>query len=501
MTGQTTGQTTGQITDQTAANGGLATRVLGQTGLLFGGFALAQGLSFVRNAALGHWLSKGDFGIAAAITLMLQTIETLSDLGADRLIVQAADGTDRRLIGNLHTTLLVRGIVTALLLMLAAGPVAGFFHVPHAASAFAAIALVPLAKGLSNLDYKRRQRELDNRAYVAMEVMPQLAAALALLPTLYLEPSYRAAVWLGLAQALVMVAVSHGLARRRYEIAFDRATIGRILAFGWPIWLSAFPLVAVYHGDRALVGRMLGMDVLAGYSAAFMLTMVPGLVAAKVGNAVMLPLLAGLRGDSVRFAARHRLMLELTTLVAALYAATFIICGETLLPAVFGNNYQGLGPVCGWLAAMWAVRMVQAVPGMALLAHGITQPFLGAGLVRATGLAGAFCAAVAGAGLEGVAVAGLAAEIGSLLYMSRQAERAAAGTGKDCVRTACLLMPAAVLSTASTGLMPSLLGNVAILLAWSGAVLPLGVLALPELRSLACSAWRVHAPEHRANTA
>mgnify|MGYP007013293093 CR=1 FL=1 len=32
-------------------------------------------------------------------------------------------------------------------------------------------------------------------------------------------------------------------------------------------------------------------------------------------------------------------------------------------------------------------------------------------------------------------------------------------------------------------------------------VLPLGVLALPELRSLACSAWRVHAPEHRANTA
>ena len=472
------------------AKGGLATRVLGQTGLLFGGFALAQGLSFARNAALGHWLSKGDFGIAAAITLMLQTIETLSDLGADRLIVQAADGTDRRLIGNLHTTLLVRGIVTALLLMLAAGPVAGFFHVPDAAPAFAAIALVPLAKGLLNLDYKRRQRELDNRAYIAMEVMPQLAAAIALVPALHLEPSYRAAVWLGLAQALAMVAASHALAERRYEIAFDRARIGRILAFGWPIWLSAFPLVAVYHGDRALVGRMLGMDVLASYSAAFMLTMVPGLVAAKVGNAVMLPLLAGLRGDARRFVSRHRLMLEITTLAAALYAATFIVCGETLLPAVFGKNYQGLGPVCGWLAAMWAVRMVQAVPGMALLAHGITQPFLGAGLVRATGLAGAFYAAVAGAGLEGVAMAGLAAEIASLLYMSWQAGRAAAGTGKDCALTSLLLLPVGLISSALSDLTPSLAGNLIVMLAWTCVLLPIGILALPELRRACTTAWR-----------
>ena len=60
-------------------------RIAGQGALLFSGFAAAQALSFVRNVLLGHALSRGDFGIAATIALILQLIETLSDLGSDRL--------------------------------------------------------------------------------------------------------------------------------------------------------------------------------------------------------------------------------------------------------------------------------------------------------------------------------------------------------------------------------------------------------------------------------
>lgn len=69
----------------------LTSRIARQGTLLFGGFAAAQVFSFARNAIVAHWLSKGDFGIATAILLLLQLLDTLSDLGADRLIVQARD--------------------------------------------------------------------------------------------------------------------------------------------------------------------------------------------------------------------------------------------------------------------------------------------------------------------------------------------------------------------------------------------------------------------------
>ena len=469
---------------------GLASRILGQSGLLFSGFALAQALSFGRNAVLGHWLSKGDFGIAATITLTLQMIEILSDLGAERLIVQAADGEDRRLIANLHATLVLRGLLTAAVLLLAAGPAARFFHVAQAWPAFAAMALVPLVKGFLNLDTRRRQRHFDNRAYIVVEVAPQLAAAVAMVPVLVLEPSYHAVVWLALVQAIGMVAVSHMLAERRFEMGFDRALLARIVAFGWPIWLSAFPLVAVYQGDRALVGRMLGIDMLAGYSAAFMLTMVPGLLAAKVGNAILLPLLAQARDSTIEFARRFRLMVEITVLAAALYAAAFIVCGEALLPLAFGPSYRGLGGVSAWLAVTWAVRMVQAVPGMALLAHATTRPFFGAGLVRAAGLLGAFGAISAGAGIEGVAAAGLAAELGSLLYMCRQLDRVAGGLGTVCLGRASVLVPAIGAAVALSGVATGLAGGARVFAALVCVIVPVAVLVLPELRRACEAAWR-----------
>lgn len=80
--------------------------------MLSGGFAAAQLCSFLRNALIGYALSKGDFGIAATITLVLQMLETLSDLGADRLLVQATDGDKPAMMAAAHTTLVQFGSFT-----------------------------------------------------------------------------------------------------------------------------------------------------------------------------------------------------------------------------------------------------------------------------------------------------------------------------------------------------------------------------------------------------
>ena len=107
------------MTDAPAPQLATKRRIAGQGAMLFAGFASAQVLSFARNAVLGHTLSKGDFGVAASITLMLQLVETLSDLGSDKLIVQAADGNDRRFLAASHTVLVVRGLVLSALLFTA----------------------------------------------------------------------------------------------------------------------------------------------------------------------------------------------------------------------------------------------------------------------------------------------------------------------------------------------------------------------------------------------
>ncbi len=434
------------LTPTTSSSAGLTSRIGGQSALLFSGFAASQAMSFARNALIGHWLSQGDFGIAATITLMLQLIELMSDVGADRLIIQAADGDDPELLSTCHAVLIARGVITSLALYIAAGPLTHLFAIPDAQWAFEAASLVPFIKGFLHLDIRRFQRRLFNKPFVLVDVIPQALALALMLPALHLAPGYAAIVWVSLSQAAVTVVCSHALAERAYRLSCNASHLRRLIAFGWPIWLSAFPLIAVYQGDRILVGSMLGIEALAAFTTAFMITMVPGLIAGKVGNALMLPLLSQVRDDACEFANRYRLMVEAMVIASAGYLALFVVAGGAILPLAFGPNYTGLGDVVAWLAVMWAMRMVQAVPGMALLADGDTRPLLIAGLVRAIGIGLAALAAAYGLGLAGMAAAGAFSEFLSLLYVANRAARHRPGLATALFVRCAALVPAMALA-------------------------------------------------------
>lgn len=475
-----------------AAPRSLTQRIAGQGAVLFAGFGLAQALSFARNAILAHWLSMGDFGVAAAILLLLQTIETLSDIGADRLIVQAADGDEERFVANAHLVLLARGVLTFLVILLAAEPMARFFGASGAAWAFAAAGVAPLIKGLLHLDARRAQRRLDNRPQMLIEAVPQ-AIALASIPlVLSIDPGYGAVVWIAMLQATAAVATSHAIAERRYRLALDRTYLRRMLAFGWPIWASAFPLVAVYQGDRMAVGHLAGLEALAGFTAAFMVTMVPGLMAAKVANALMLPLLSREVSRHREFSRRFALMLEFTVLAAAIYLIVFVILGDELLALAFGAKYAGLGTVVSLLALMWAMRMVQATMGVALMAHAITRPFLIAGIVRSSGVVFAIAALLGGHGLTGAAAAGAFAELLSLVYVAWRLDRLRGEAGEACnlgrralvTASSLILFGVTALTAARYGSDLALSAKAALAVLLAVGCAGCGVAMLPSLRGL-----------------
>ncbi|MEO1205620.1 MAG: oligosaccharide flippase family protein [Pseudomonadota bacterium] len=457
--------------------------------LLISGFAAAQAFAFARNALIGHALSKGDFGIAATITITLQLIETLSDVGSDRLIVQSKDGDDPALTALAHLTLVAKGLITGAILYLLAGPMTSALGISHAQWAFEVASLVPVIKGFAHLDFRWHQRQLNNRPFVLYEAAPQVIATLVAWPALVYAPTFAAIPWIIIAAAISSTLTSHLLAVRPYRIAWSENHIAATLKFGWPIWLSAIPLVAVYQGDRFLIGGLLGMEALASFTTAFLLTMVPGLLAAKVGNALMLPVLSEARDTPEVFLRRFATLSEAVVILAAAYLVGFALSGGAVLPVAFGDNYAGLGSLVTILAMMWALRMLQAVPGMALMAMGDTRPLLIAGLVRAIGLPLAFVAAQSGYGLIGMALAGLAAEALSLIYII-----ARVGRKDDRLSVAfavrCLALIPAVLIGGALVVFPSVVSAwsalATISLAVAAATITAATLAvaLPETRAL-----------------
>ncbi|MEO1718719.1 MAG: oligosaccharide flippase family protein [Pseudomonadota bacterium] len=396
--------------------------IAGQTAMLFAGFATAQGCAFLRNAIFANVLSRGDFGVAALI-LTLQMIETLAELGADKLIVQADDGASDAVVGTAQCFQLIRGVATGVLLIALAIPMAEFYGIPDAAPAFMAIALAPLMRGFINLDIRRAQRALNNRPYIVVEVLPQILALIATPIALMYSPTFAAVVIVAVVQSGATLLVSHLMSSRPMRTAWDVSVAWRMLAFAWPIWASALPLIAVYHGDRVLIGRLIDMEAVAGYSAAFLITMVPGLIAAKVGNAMLLPLLSSVKADRAQFRTRLRAMIVVVSAVAALYVIGFALLGGPLLAFAFGPEYEGLGLVVLLLAVSWGLRMLQVVPGMALMAIGRTQTLFTAGCIRALGLVGVFAVISGGYGIAGVAGVAAIAELASLAFVSYRTRR------------------------------------------------------------------------------
>lgn len=391
-------------------------RIVGQSILLFGGYGLAQLLALARNALLAHLLSKGDFGVAAALTVTLQIFEMLSDPAVDRLIVQAAAKDVDRLVATAHLIALLRGMLLGALLFLFAPSVAQLFGVHDATPAFRMLAAVPVIRAFLNLDWRRAQRDLRNWPAVVVELVPQALSLALAYPAVYWIGGFEAVLWITIGQALVQLAVSQALAGNPYRLAWDRELVLRILAFAWPAMLSGLTLLAVFQGDRVLVGRFFGVEALAAYSVALVLTMVPASLVGRAGNSLLLPVFAELHAKPELLRTRFLLATELTVVVTAAYLAAFIMLGGLAVGLIFGPKYDGLGHLTAVLATMWAVRMLQTPMTAFILAAGEPRSLTVGGVLRASALGLGVVVVLAGGGILALAATGIAGEVLALLY-------------------------------------------------------------------------------------
>jgi O-antigen/teichoic acid export membrane protein len=427
-------------------DGTIAHRVAGQGALLIAGFGGAQVLAFARNALLAWSLSRGAFGTAAAILLLLQMLEVMSDVGTERFLLQARDAERREVLAAAHTSLVLRGLVAAGLLLVLAEPAARLLAIGEASGTIMMVALVPVIKGFAHLDTRLAQRRLDNRASVAVELVPQAAALLLVLPVLHFDASYRAVAWLAIAQAVVSTLLTHALAGRSYRLGLHRRALLRLVSFGWPVWISSLTLIAVMQGDRMIVAAVQGVEALAAYTVVFLMTMVPGSVAGRLGHALLLPVLAASRGDDEAFRYWYRLTVHIATLLGAAQLTVLAIAGGALTGLVFGAAYADAGPLALAVGAMWALRMAQVAPTIALTARGETRPIMMASMVRAAALPLALVVALQGGGVVDIALAGVLGEVAALLTVANFIDGERLRLGRIAVAGALLLAPATALA-------------------------------------------------------
>lgn len=408
---------------------------------------LSQVLRFVRNVIVARILLPDDFGIAAACGMGIALLGMITNLGLERMMVQAEDGDTPEFNATAHTVLLLRGLGIGVVLLVCARPLAWLFDVPHAALAFVCVALVPMIQGLHHRDFVRLQRQLRFGATVACRLIPVIVTTLVAWPVALWLRNYWAFVLLMLGQEVLRLLVSHLLSERRYRLAWNVKIWTRFVGFGWPLLLNGLLMFAVFQGDRLIVGTLYSMSDLGIYSVAFGLAMAPALTAGSVCGQLLLPVLSKLRDDRASFTQQYRLSVRILAVVAALLGSAFALIGPALIVLLYGNKYAAAGTLIGMLGAMQAVRLLRVGSTTAAMALGDTRNGLHANIFRASALGLAVIFVVSGRPLYWIPAAGLAGETLALVVSVTCVYRRQGLATSICWKPGVILACALALST------------------------------------------------------
>jgi len=387
------------------------------------GQVLTQALSFMRNVIIARLISPADFGIAAMFAMTFSLLDMISNVSADKLLIQAEDGDAPSLQNTAQLIHFGRGLMNSLIIFALAFPIAHLFGVPQARWAFECLALAPLLRGFIHLDTFRLQREMRFRPAVTVDVGSQILVTVAALPLAFWLRDYSAMLWVLILQAASAAIMSHVVAERPYGWTWDGARARRIFSFGWPLLVNGILLFIIMDGDRFMIGSAhhlfprstLSLADLGVYSVAFAVTMGPAMLILNVSGPVFFPLLSRTQEFREQFERRYSACAQFLCVAAAAAAIPFVLLGGWLVVTIYGAKYAAASGFIAWLSGMWSLRVVRAAPTMAALALGDSKNSMYSNIARTVALAGALTAVAIGAGLVWIAVSGFGGELFALL--------------------------------------------------------------------------------------
>jgi PST family polysaccharide transporter len=378
-----------------------------------------RGLVAIKFLAIGRILGPAAIGSVSVALLAVAVAESLSDTGLAQAIVQGKDTPTQGELGAVLTTLVVRGIGVALVLLALAPFMAHQFHLGQALLPQMAAAL-PLVRGLASPGYYVAQRERRFSRIAAIEIGAALAdCSVGLAFALSGAGAYSVLVGMLLGEALKST-LTWTMVRPRPPLAPRWSGIGHYVGFSRWIWAGSVVNLMLNQFDKIVVGRMLGPVPLGAYQMSSRLAQLLLADAAIALSQYLFPTFAAqYRADAGRAARSFKRWLLFGACACALVVLALRSLAGWLFALVLGPQWQPAVPLFRVFVVNMALGALIAVLVAYLRARGDARAPAQASAMQVVVLVGIVPLAMHEWGVMGVArgmTAGLATAALWMLY-------------------------------------------------------------------------------------
>ncbi len=334
-------------------------------------FAITKGLSFLSLLVLTRVLAPSQFGLVAAVVVVISIIELTSDLGmAATVIYEQESGLGER-VDVAFTVNMVFVVVLAAVGFIAAPAIASFFHAPGHVGLFRLSMLDVLLTGLGVIHDGLLLRDMRFSARIVTQVVSGVVRASTGVALALLGLGAASLVWGLLAGTAAWTLALWWVTRFRPTLRFNRPIAASMIGYG--IGASTFSFFDQIVGtiDTAVVGRVLGKRALGLYTVAFR---IPTLVLQNIANQVSLvafPALARKRvTDAAGVGASAARLVRYEALYALPLAAGMAVMARPIVTTVFSSKWQSASGVFAAVSVMSGISAAGFALGDALKAVG-----------------------------------------------------------------------------------------------------------------------------------
>jgi PST family polysaccharide transporter len=376
---------------------GLRTATVKGTAWSYVSFITMRLPALVTIVVLTRLIAPSDFGIIAIGLVVLTYLDTLNEFGINAAVIYFAHDDERELSVSFWLSM-ASGVVAALVMSIAAFPLAALFDEPQLRSVIPALSLAYVLSSLGSVHIALLKKRLQFRQLVPVDAARAIGKAVVAIGGAFAGWGVWSLVAGQLAGELAGSVVVWIRLKWRPAFDWDWTIVRRVLGYGSHIMGVGVTGVILTDLDYLIVGSRLGTEQLGFYSVGFRLPELAVMGVCYAVSATMFPVLTKLRDDSGAVEsglAKSLRVLALVTIpigvgialtskdfVATFYGAEWAPTAEVMplialysvvvsITFVCGDAYKAMGRP-GILATMGAARIPLALICLLLVvSHGI----------------------------------------------------------------------------------------------------------------------------------
>lgn len=324
-----------------------AHRTAGASAALIGARLAGRGIDFITLLVLARLLTPADFGVVAIAMILVLIVEAVFELPVSQMLL-VEPIVDRTLLDTAFTLSIVRGLVLALFLSVAAWPFAIFYHDGRLLPLISVLALSPAIRGIQNPGMLRFDRVLDFKRQIGCDIASKLVSCAVSSSLAYFTHSYWALACSTVLTPFLALIMSFALVPYR-----PRLTLAKWRLFSSFLgWLSAGQVFSAltWQVDRLMLGWAMSKPAVGRFTIADNLSALPTQVLLTPVIGPLSVSLSGVSDNDQRLRAAYLKLLSMVALVGFPALSGLALLAEPFARVALGSGWGDAGEILRWLS-------------------------------------------------------------------------------------------------------------------------------------------------------